>query len=127
MKEGCNEISGGGGGCFGSGGTGHGDESRDPSEGVSCAFAGCFFYPDGVAVIMVHGCSNVPAIDNMGSPSATNGGFFMDHHASSWRGEWRLVEIESAMNLRVGGLLEIDPGASEEIEGDEGLREKMVP
>jgi hypothetical protein len=127
MKEGCNEISGGGSCLFGSRGMWHGDESREPSEGVSCAFAGCLLYPDGVAAIMVHSRSDVPTVDSMGSPRGANGRFLVAHHASSWRGKWHSVEVEGAMNLGVGRELGIDPRTSEEIERDEGLGEKTVP
>ena len=69
--------------------------------------------PDAVALVVVQGGTNVPAINAMWGPSAMLIGFFMDNNAGAWRGERCAVEIKCALELGVGRKFGVESGWSE--------------
>ena len=72
-------------------------EWSEKLDGVRYAFGMCRGDPYSVALVVVHGGTNVPSIDAMRGPSATLSGFFMDNNASAWWGEWCAVEIKGTL------------------------------
>ena len=52
--------------------------------------------PDSVALVVVHGGTNVPSIDTVQGPSVTLSGFFMDNNVGAWWGERCAGEIKGA-------------------------------
>ena len=76
---------------------------------------------------MQHGRAEVPAVDSVRCPGLANGGFFVHEHACAWRTQWGAVEVERAVDLRMCRELWVDARASQQIQGDLGLGEKLVP
>ena len=80
-----------------------------------------------VAPIVVHGWTEVPALNGMWRPSAADGRLLMDHDAGADRSERRAVKVERSMELSVCGQAGIDAGRAKEIEREQCLRQELVP
>ena len=63
----------------------------------------------------------------MSGPGASVRWFLMDEDADAGWGDWCSVEIKGTVDLGVGRELGIESRASEKVESEESLREKLVP
>jgi hypothetical protein len=97
----------------------HDDRGGEPRKCVGDAFIGGRPYPDYVAMIVPQGWAEIPSCDGMWGPRATSRGFLMDEDLRSGRGKRSVIEVESTVDLGLGGQLWIDPGSPQQIESEE--------
>jgi hypothetical protein len=76
---------------------------------------------------MLESWTQVETAFGVGCPCASSRWFFMDEDANTGRCEWRLVEIEDAINLGLGGETRVDARGPEEVQSEKRLREQPVP
>ena len=62
------------------------EEESEKLDGIRDVFGEGRGYPDTVALVVVQGGTNVPAIDAMRCPSVSLIGFFMYDDAGAWGG-----------------------------------------
>lgn len=61
---------------------------------------------------MMHRRPQVPTVDGVRGPGASDCRFLMDQDANPRRRKWRPVIIEGTVDLRMGGELRVDSGTS---------------
>jgi hypothetical protein len=97
----------------GAGAGGHWDVGGKPRERLADAYGSGFpSYPDLVAVIGVHGWSDVPSVQGMEGPGGTGVGLFVGEHTRSGWAKGCAVTIKRAMDLYPSGELGIDTGTT---------------
>ena len=71
--------------------------------------------------------SEVPAIDGVRRPGVADRWFLMYEDLCAWRCKRCSVIVKGAMDLCIGREVGVDARASQEVQGDKGLRQQPVP
>ena len=127
MGQGCHKVKDGGSYAVSGGGGGHGDSGGEPGKSVGSAFGTSFPDPDVVTAVVVQSGADVPTVNSMWCPGATDSGRFVDKNSGARRSKGCTVIVEGTMELGIGRELGIDAGSAEKIQGDEGLGKEAVP
>jgi hypothetical protein len=98
-----------------------------PSNSVGDAFGMCVADRDAVAAIMMKSWANVVSVESMGGKGITKVWSLVDQHATTGWSNRCFVEFEEAVNLGISGKAGVYAGGAEQIQGEEGLRNKFVP
>jgi hypothetical protein len=93
----------------------------EPGNSVGDTFGSGVAGPHTVTTIVVHGWAQIPAVDSMRGPGATNLGFFMDEDLYARRGHGGAVEVKETKDMGVGGKMGMKTAGAEQIKGLEGL------
>ena len=84
--------------------------------GLGDAFGGCGLYVDAIAVIVLRGCTNVPAVDAFTGPGAADSLDFIDKDSSVGWCKGQAIEIVGAVELGFGGNARVNARRPEKIE-----------
>ena len=69
-----------------------------------------------VTPIMVKSGAEVPGVDGVGGPCATEGGFFVHQYPGSWGRHWSGIEVVEYIEEGVGGKFWVEARGAEEIQ-----------
>jgi hypothetical protein len=99
----------------------------EPGDSVGDSLAPCFPHPGSITAVVVKGRSKVPGIFSMGCPGCSKVRFLMNQEVGArWGNRMGLVGIISK-HLSVSREGRINTGATQEVQGDKCLGEKLVP
>ena len=83
--------------------------------------------PDLIAAVMVEARADVETSGRVNCKGFSAFGAFMGENFDAGWSQWGLVEVERTVNLSVCGQLRVETGRTKEVEGERGLREKLIP
>ena len=106
------------------------EPALDGEEFHSTVFPGamCVINPEGVVSVLLHTWTNIPTLFSMiskGGGTVFRGD--IDDASGTKGSQGGAIEIKFSKDLVVSGEFGIDPGVSEQVEGDDGLWEKLIP
>lgn len=100
---------------------------RVEADGIDDSFGFGISGKDAVATVMIHGWTEIPTFDRMGSSSLSLFRGDVDEDFGAERGHWRAVEVKGSVYLGVSRQLRIDARRSKEVERDEDLWNHSAP
>ena len=71
---------------------------------------------------MVKGGAEVPGVDGVGGPGATEGGFFVQQYYRARGRHWSGIEVLESVEEGVGGKFWVEARGAEEIQCYDSLR-----
>ena len=107
-----------------------GESAFDGEEFHSTVFSGAtgVINPESIVPILVHARTNIPPLFSMISKGGgTRFGSNIDNSSCAKRSKGGAVEVKFSKNLVISRQFWIDPGCPEEVQGDDGLWEELIP
>jgi hypothetical protein len=106
------------------GGKRHGDMSGEPGDHIGSSFAQ---HKNVIAVIVVKGRANVPAVLFVWGPCGALVGLDVNEYSGAWGRDRCAIEVIVSVHLVPGQQLQVDVGARQKVESEDGLIEQAVP